>query len=343
MSLDRSSNDLRAYFFDMNNNAMLLFNKNLILIDCNEIVFKGVQFNKDQIIGLHVTQFYPNAEKEGWLELYKKVLETGEIIVKEEYKPHPSLGNNITRVKCFKVEEGLGVNVEVITESKQTYYDLETFVYKVSHDLRTPVVNLLGLIDMIKSESNRNDYNVDALEMIENQTKILDRILKNLIKTLQLKINKAEFEIIDFNSLIDEILDSLSHMDGIKEIFIEKKINIQKTFYSNKVLLTFLLQNIFNNAIKFKRQIHNSRIEIEVNELNNGLNIIIFDNGIGISEKEQYMIYDLFHKGEHFPYGNGLGLFTVFQILQKLDGFIKCQSNEGEYTKFSIYIPNNPL
>ncbi len=255
MSLDRSSNDLRAYFFDMNNNAMLLFNKNLILIDCNEIVFKGVQFNKDQIIGLHVTQFYPNAEKEGWLELYKKVLETGEIIVKEEYKPHPSLGNNITRVKCFKVEEGLGVIVEVITESKQTYYDLQTFVYKVSHDLRTPVVNLLGLIDMVKSESNRNDYNVDALEMIENQTKILDRILKNLIKTLQLKINNAEFEIIDFNNLIDEILDSLSHLDGIKEIFIEKKINIQKTFYSNKVLLTFLLQNFFimqlNLNVKF--------------------------------------------------------------------------------------------
>lgn len=260
------SNKRRAYFFDMSDSAMLFFDKNLILIDCNDIVLRGGQFKKEQLIGLHITQIYPNAEEEGWINLYKKILKTGEVVIKEEYKPHPNFGNNTTRVKCFKAGEGLGIIIEVITESKQSFYDLQTFVYKVSHDLRTPIVNLLGLIDLAKNEKNEGHYNDDVLEMIGNQTEILDSILKNLIKTLQLKINDTEFEIIDFNDLIDEILNSLSYMVGFKEVVIEKKINVQVSFHSNKVLLTFLLQNILNNSIKYKRKIPNSRIEIEVNE-----------------------------------------------------------------------------
>jgi len=128
------------------------------------------------------------------------------------------------------------------------------------------------------------------------------------------------------------------------EIEFDVDITVDK-FYSDEALITSILQNIIENAIKYQREDSEQpevRIYIHQQE-DTSLKITVSDNGSGVDEKFQEKIFDIFYRATSTVKGSGLGLYIVKNAVHKLGGEISINSKPGEGTTMSIEIPQVPL
>lgn len=302
---------LREAFFDRTQEALAIFDKDLNFIDVNEALLQSLHFKKEQIVGKNVTEISPGIKETDRYKLYMQVLQTGTPVIIDEARMHPSLGNFISRISIFKLGEGLGLTAVNITDLKEAVDELETFVYKSSHDMRAPIASILGLINVADNEINDSKTAKQYLNIIKQQTERLDNIMRKLIDTTSIRQGNKIIHLINFHQLIEDVLKSLLYMEGFKTIRFEQNISVEQNFYSDKLLLTSLLQNIIDNAIKYKKEnINNAFIKITVADQNGGIRIIVEDNGIGIIETHQKDVFKMFFRATEKASGSGLGLYT---------------------------------
>jgi signal transduction histidine kinase len=254
---------------------------------------------------------------------------------------HPSLGNFVTRINIFKLEDGLGLTAVNISDLKEAVNELETFIYKSSHDMRSPIASILGLINVANSDVKNLETAQYYFTKIKQQANRLDNILRSLLETTRIQHGDKIIHLIDFNELIDNILESIDYMKGFDEVKITKNISSTQKFYSDKSMLISLFQNLIDNAVKYKKEnIKDSFLKIAVIDENNGVKITFADNGIGIPDNLQKNIYNMFFRATSASSGSGLGLYTVKHCVKKLDGHISHESKEHVGTTFSVYLPN---
>jgi signal transduction histidine kinase len=146
-----------------------------------------------------------------------------------------------------------------------------------------------------------------------------------------MKVRKGvkTIQLIDFNKAIDDVLDSLSFMEGFGEIEFIKNISVDQSFYSDKLLLVSIFENLVDNAIKYKRNIPDAFINISVARKNGGVKIMVADNGIGIPDNLQKDVYKMFFRATNQASGSGLGLYTLSHAIKKLGGRISLDSKEN--------------
>jgi PAS domain S-box-containing protein len=217
--------------------------------------------------------------------------------------------------------------------------ELDTFVYRASHDLKGPLVSIIGLTQMVKQEV-KDPIALEFFDMINKSTNRLADILKNLMEIAIIEKVIKEKELINLEAKITEVIESLRHGPYYNGIKIELDIKIRKKFYCNNKMLTPVLQNLIDNALKYKNDDVDSYLHIKASEFHKGIQIIMEDNGIGIEKSIQAKIFDMFFRGTIKAEGSGLGLYTVRSFIQKMGGDITVQSKEGHGTTFIIYLPN---
>lgn len=148
------------------------------------------------------------------------------------------------------------------------------------------------------------------------------------------------------------------HPIDVKEIILEAVNEFQSTIISDKIKISFVIQqsvplyidkecfrvmlsNLFSNAIHFRDQAKDiSKITIRVRASLRVCKIQILDNGIGISADTLPNIFQLFYCGTAKSTGSGVGLYIVRQVLNKMSGAISVRSTEGKGSTFNISIPN---
>lgn len=231
-------------------------------------------------------------------------------------------------------------NINQIKEAnnslKNANSELELYVYKASHDLRSPLASMLGLIYVWKSETN-DPTTINYLNMLEVTGKKLDFTLFELVKAMKIKGIKEFTDNIDFNEIINEIFTKFSHYPGYDRMTIESQIDIKDSFVSNKFIIETILQNLIENVIKYqKHTISNPFINICIKEENKKVVLIVKDNGIGIEESIQSKVFDMYFRGTLDSKGSGLGLYLVKKSVEKLNGNIHLQSKEGVGTTFTV-------
>ncbi|HSY60988.1 MAG TPA: ATP-binding protein [Cytophaga sp.] len=341
LSLKNTTGSIREAFFESAQESFAIFDQNLTFIDVNTALLNALHVNREQIVGKNLSEISPNIEETKRYKIYQEVLQTGKSVVLDDVQLHPSLGNYTARVTCFKVGEGLGLASLNITDLKDAIDELETYIYKSSHDLRTPLTNMIGLVNLSLYESKENDPAFTYLQMIKEQAEHLDSMLKKLFDTSRIRKGDKIIHKIDFEKLINEIKNSLSYMDGFTSIHFEQELINSKNFYGDKPLLICVFKNIIDNAIKYRNtSCAQSFIRILIKDEIGGIKIKISDNGIGIPEKIQKEVFKMFFRGTSLASGAGLGLYTVKHCIKKLCGHISLMSEENEGSVFTVFVPN---
>ena len=246
------------------------------------------------------------------------------------------------RVQNMAVEDSNYVNKMLATKNKElkkTNSELDRFVYSVSHDLRSPLLSINGIIDILKQKETLSDSGNQLLQMIINS---IDRLDNSIVEILDYSRN-ARFDVehveLDLNEILQEITTDLQHLAPVTF-----NVNFESSpiVTSDKFRLITILKNTISNAVKYRKPNQTDCfVNINISKEENYTIIRVEDNGIGISEKSLPKIFDMFYRATSSVAGTGLGLYICKEMITKLGGAINLDSKLGEGTKVTIKIPSN--
>ena len=223
-------------------------------------------------------------------------------------------------------------------EKKNT--ELDTFVYRVSHDLRGPIASLLGLYNIAKYDI-KDPLSIRYLDMYHEQIMRLNNIILDLINLTRIKGWQAKRIKIEFPEIIKSIIGSFKYLPNFSNIKFDIEIDETITYFGDKSIVTTIFQNLIENSIKYSRVgvvplIH---VAVAKDNHNNFLIIEVSDNGIGIGIDYQERIFEMFFRANDEKEGSGLGLYILKYAVDKLKGKITLKSEHGSGSTFSVILP----
>lgn len=223
--------------------------------------------------------------------------------------------------------------------------ELDSFVYSVSHNLRAPLMSVLGLLRLAYIEVERSGKETDVLlsyfSMMEHSINKLDDTLKEILDYSRNARSEIRIEQVDFRKVLEDGFERLRYHEGSERI--EKIIEVEDNapLYSDPNRLGVVLNNLISNAIKYRdpgKEHQYVKVKARVTEKN--LTLTFSDNGIGINSELVNKIFDMFFRATEKSEGAGLGLYIVKETVEKLGGRISTSSDVGIGTTFQIEIPN---
>ena len=218
--------------------------------------------------------------------------------------------------------------------------ELDSFVYSVSHNLRAPLMSVLGLLDLAKNENNSvviHQYH----EMMKSSVHKLDDTLKEILEYARNARQGLVIDQIDFEKIINDNFERMQFMPGYERITKEVILEDQNQFYSDNYRLSLILNNLISNAIKYadpSKEVSLIQIAIQIDH--DKASITFKDNGIGIEDSYIQQVFNMFFRATTINEGAGLGLYIVKEAVEKLEGKINLESKSGEGTLFRIELPN---
>ena len=228
-------------------------------------------------------------------------------------------------------------------ELQKTNTELDHFVYSASHDLRSPLTSIRGLIQLLEMQIDCSEE-IDK-EPIHLMTKTINKMDKFIADILDYSLNTRTalaHEKINFEALIKSSWEDLEYMDIDFKPKLTLDIQQNAHFFSDPKRITIILNNLISNAIKYHDKNKTDHfINISIATDNKKATIVIEDNGIGIREDYIDKIFEMFHRATTLSTGSGMGLYIVKETVEKLKGAIDVASELQKGTKFSINIPNS--
>jgi signal transduction histidine kinase len=263
-------------------------------------------------------------------------------VLKSNLSRLPSAIRNALKHKATEEAKLLAVNslAEQNLELTKINKELDGLVYSVSHNLRAPLMSVLGLINLAKFETSK-DTMQHYHEMMEKSVHKLDDTLKEILEYARNARQEPEIDKIDFKEIINETLDKMQFMSGVDNIRISVTVIDPLPFYSDNYRISVILNNLISNAIKYyDEKKENPFFNIAVTVGEEKATLEFQDNGIGIAETAMSKIFDMFFRATNKTDGSGLGLYIVKEAVDKLSGDIQMETLLGKGTTFKINIPN---
>lgn len=224
-------------------------------------------------------------------------------------------------------------------ELLQKNHDLKTFIYKSSHELRSPLATTKGLINIAQSGTTDpliRNYLSKILFVAEKQ----DEMLKSLLKTSKLFDSKIKVEKIDVKNLFEEVTSELKTVHGNESVDTIITVKEGLEINTDKTLFSTIIQNLVTNGLQYADQKPEpSFVKLEATQHKTGVLVKISDNGEGIPEMHREKIFELFCRATHKSKGFGLGLYIVRNSVDMLGGTLNVESELGHGSIFSIWIP----
>ena len=228
-------------------------------------------------------------------------------------------------------------------ELENAYSELSRFVYSASHDLRAPLVSVIGLINLAKMDPNFPKEEM-YLPLIEKSIHKLDVFVRNIVDYYQNKERKEAFGIVDIPLILEDALNIIEYYRNDSGVTYEKNLNLLAPVTSDEFRLRVILNNLISNAVKYQRKDEpNKKIKIDIHSDNDNLTIVIEDNGIGIKESAIQNLFEMFYRATNEDSGSGIGLYIVQDAINKLHGTIQVQSELGVGTTFTVVLPNKQI
>jgi len=281
----------------------------------------------------------------------------GETFTEEEYRTTPTeMWSEVSYYPIRNENEILGTacHSRDITEAKRIKLQLERqnaelikanseldrFVYSTTHDLRSPLTSILGLVDIMEKETKEPSMLMYE-GMIRKSISRLDDFIKNILSYSQNKDSELTVSKIQLQITIDEIVNSLRNMQEAEGIYFEFVIEEPHLFYSDLQRFSTILENLISNAIKYhKRDLTGRYIKIIAKSDMEHLHLSIEDNGIGIASIHHDKIFNMFYRLPSKSAGSGFGLYIVKEAIERLQGSITVNSEEEKGTSFNIILKN---
>jgi signal transduction histidine kinase len=224
-------------------------------------------------------------------------------------------------------------------ELEKTNKELDRFVYSASHDLRSPISSVRGLIGLVRLNPHSPDTK-SYLEMMDNQLIGLNKFIEDIVLYSRNTRAAYKVELIQLKKLVKEVLISLQFFPGSEKIKIVVNIPDETTLYSDPTRVRIVLANLLSNALKYSDPAkENPFIKINATKVDLHLAISVQDNGVGIDRQYVSKIFDMFYQGNEKSDGSGLGLYIVKETLEKIQGEISVQSELGKGSEFKVILP----
>lgn len=218
---------------------------------------------------------------------------------------------------------------------------MERFLYSTSHDLRSPLTTIMGLVNLLRVESSDQKV-LDYAGKIEASAIRLDKIIKDIINFSKTTYKHIHSEYIDLETLIWKVINSHREDVNFARLKIEVSVNGQARFYSDADRMEIILDNVIRNAIQFT-DANKVWPFLNINAvlMPEFASIEVHDNGIGIARQYFDQIFNMFYKASLQSKGAGLGLYIAKEGVEQLEGKISVESEIGFGSVFKVFIPNS--
>lgn len=249
------------------------------------------------------------------------------------------------------IQNTIEMEMEYIEKLKEIDRQKDEFSSMISHELKTPLVPILGYVQMLKKEKilgTLNSKQLDAVDEIHTSATKLQKLIGDILTAQKLGIGKFAInqEEINTSQLLDSITKSFYPIFEKKSIKFIKTDSLNIIIQSDKDRILQIFSNLIKNALNFVSK-ESGIIEIGAIDNENLVKFFVRDNGIGISEKNQKDIFKKFYQidtsNRRKREGSGLGLAICKGIVEKLGGRIWVESTLQKGSVFYFTIPKIPL
>ncbi|MBO2011285.1 PAS domain-containing sensor histidine kinase [Siccationidurans soli] len=324
------------------------------ILDANPAFLALVELPKELVIGREYNEFLPPEVRPMFSDKLREAC-SGRTV---RFDMATSQGASETRhwdvVKLPLWEEARVVGVHMIarditekTKNQQEIFtqnqDLQQFTYIVSHNLRSPLANALGLVELLRTEAPDSPYFAPTHAHLQQNLQQLDQVLRdmNTILTIRDQQHLGAAEAVPLAEAVQQVVhglaDVLTQAGGTVQVAIPATARVR----ANRAYLHSIFLNLLTNAIKYRATERPLRVEITAEpEGERGQCISVADNGSGFDQEragaDVFRLYKRFHPNHP---GRGLGLYLVKTHVESMGGHISVQSRVDEGTRFSIFLP----
>jgi len=248
-----------------------------------------------------------------------------------------SIQRDITEEKKQEVEKE-----QLIRELTQNNKDLQQFSYITSHNLRAPLSNLTGLLNLIEDIPIENPELKEILDGFNKSTYLLNETIEDLVKVIVIKDNPSiQKENLSLKDVFENVFSQLDFLIGLHKPIIIIDFEKVPLINTNKAYLESILLNLLTNSIKYKSENKKSKITISANQIDDTVFLIFKDNGIGIDlVRNKDKVFGLYQRFHDFPDSKGLGLYLVKSQVEAMGGSIGIESEVNKGTTFTLTFKN---
>ena len=244
-----------------------------------------------------------------------------------------SIQRDITEEKNAEKEKE-----HLIQELTQNNKDLKEFSYITSHNLRSPLSNLIGLLNLIEDIPIEEEGLKEILTGFHKSTHLLNETINDLAKVIIIRNNSSlQNEEISIKTVFQNVFNQLHFQIELHKPKLSINFGNITTLHTNKVFFESIILNLLTNAIKYRSEDRKLTIEITCSQINNAIIVVFKDNGIGIDlKRNKDKIFGLYQRFHNYPDSKGLGLYLVKSQIESMGGTIDIESEVKKGTTFTL-------
>ncbi|OXB02158.1 PAS domain-containing sensor histidine kinase [Flavobacterium oncorhynchi] len=248
-----------------------------------------------------------------------------------------SIQRDITDEKTLETEKE-----HLIRELTQNNKDLKQFSYITSHNLRAPLSNLIGLLNLIEDIPIENTELQEILGGFTKSTHLLNETINDLVKVIIIKDNPSmQKEEVSLKEVFENVFSQLSFQIELHKPIIKLKFEKVPLLNTNKAYIESILLNLLTNSIKYKSENRKLKISITAEQIDQQVTLTFKDNGIGIDlDRNRDKVFGLYQRFHNYPDSKGLGLYLVKSQVETMGGTISIESEVNKGTTFTITFKN---
>lgn len=314
-----------------------------------------LQKKREDVIGKNIWELYQqavgtlnylnmlNAANEGKVQNYEWYIESLkcwlDVTVYPSIKGLSIFFKNITERKFGEIERS-----KMVSDILKRNNDLEQFSYIISHNLRAPVANIIGLAEELARDQIARGENNLLTEYLVSSTKKLDAVIIDLNAILHVKREFIENkESISLSRLLEEVLTNIPNLIRDQKVTFITDFSAGDELWALKSFMHSIFYNLISNSIKYRQSASNPVIDIKSERVGDKLILNFSDNGIGIDLiKNKGQVFGLYKRFHSHVEGNGMGLFMVKTQIETLGGTISVESEVDRGTEFRLEFALNP-
>jgi len=228
-----------------------------------------------------------------------------------------------------------------LEELKERNQELDQILYRASHDLRSPITSIVGILNVLEHEQ-LSKIQKECFGHIRDRSHQMDELLKSLSTLSKTISNDIHVSKINMDLAIRSCINDLRYSPNFSAVVIQTETKGLSEVITDKLLLCIMIKNLLANSLTFRDPEKDGLILIRSTVFDSYFEIEITDDGEGISSSIKDKIFNMFYRGSELSTGSGLGLYIVRKIVDQLRGHIQFTTCNCE-TRFKVVLPHRPF
>ncbi|HOX84131.1 MAG TPA: HAMP domain-containing sensor histidine kinase [Chryseolinea sp.] len=226
---------------------------------------------------------------------------------------------------------------DTLQQLQKRNQELDQILYRASHDLKTPVSSLKGLLDLMRSE-NLTPSQTNLHTYMNQKVSQMNDVLKSLTMFAEASFEKIEMKDVSLKNVTEEVLRDLSYLPNYGNVNIAIEYNNLHHVQTDELVLYNILKCLISNSITYRDPIKEGNVWVHFSKSPEHIHIKVSDDGEGISMEISNSVFDMFFRGSERSHGQGLGLYIVKSVMDRMKGEVSWIS-ESNKTTFQISLP----